>query len=82
MNENRVAQVTVALVGYQPGDRVVVKKVLGDWPGLRDRHGVIDPTRWGKGHDRDWFLVRFDEPPCTNGKDAGWWVDRSDMSPE
>jgi len=69
MSKNRVAQVRIALLGYQRGDRVIVKKVLGgNWPELRDKSGVI--VSWKRAtHNKDWFLIRLDEPPHTNGPD-------------
>lgn len=77
----RINQVRIALTGYQPGDRVIVNKVLGSWPDLRKIPGLILPkSRWTDR--KDWFLVRFDEAPCGNGKDEGWWVERAELKPE
>lgn len=81
MSKNRIAQVRVALLGYQPGDRVIVNKVMGNWPDIRKKPGVILSQKWN-GHECDWLLVRFDEEPRNNGKDEGWWVERAELEPE
>lgn len=94
---SRVNQVRVALVGYQPGDRVVVFQDTGSM--LRGAHNnthnnvesfpragvVLDPVELNvpAGNVRaGCLLVWLDYPPHDNGFVKGWWVLPRDLRPE
>lgn len=91
---NRVNQVRVALVGYQPGDRVIVfqdtgSQLLGvrgaDVKDFPQAGVVLDPVGLGvsiENRRAECLLVRLDHSPYDNGRVEGWWVFPRDLRPE
>lgn len=79
---SRVAQVKLALVGYEPGDRVVVFQDTGSFLEMESlpRSGVVVHPLAGHERDRpNCFCVLMDRHPFTNGTVNGWWVLPQDM---
>lgn len=83
----RVNQVRVALVGYQPGDRVLVYRDTKSHLGIFKDYGGRFPARLPQPGiilegflSNDRFPVAFDELPKRSGHETGsWWVHPEDM---
>ncbi len=87
---NRVNQVLIALIGYQPEDRVTVYRDTKSNLGIFSNRGSGYPLRNPQPGvilegplDQGRFPVLFDNHPRKNDKgDGWWWVHPDDMRPE